>query len=276
MSRLFAEDDGISAPPPAQMVLAPAAESAIIVSYTTNSSNRRMERTADAMKQRILIAEDDRDIVNLLTLYLENDGYEVVAASDGREALELARREPIDLALLDIMMPELDGYGVIRELRRFSHMPVLILSARDQDADKILGLNMGADDYLTKPFNPLELMARIRSNLRRCTQFSSAAEGTLTVGALRLDMNTCVLTKDGREIPLTPMEYKILALLMKSPNRIFTKQQIYEQISGAFFESDENTIMVHISRIREKIEDDAKRPQYIRTVRGLGYKIEGK
>lgn len=233
------------------------------------------------MKQRILIAEDDRDIVNLLTLYLENDGYEVVSAGNGRDALEIARREPIDLAVLDIMMPEMDGYTLIRELRQFSHMPILILSAKNQDTDKILGLNMGADDYLAKPFNPLEMVARVRSNLRRCHQFNSSdpgasGENRLMSGALSLDMNTCVLTKDGQEILLTPMEYKILALLMKSPNRIFTKQQIYEQISGAFFESDENTIMVHISRLREKIEDDARKPRYIKTVRGLGYKFDAK
>lgn len=232
------------------------------------------------MKQRILIAEDDRDIVNLLTLYLENDGYEVVSAGNGRDALEIARREPVDLAVLDIMMPEMDGYTLIRELRQFSHMPILILSAKNQDTDKILGLNMGADDYLAKPFNPLEMVARVRSNLRRCHQFNTAGpadgEGRMALGPLVLDRNTCVLTKDGREIPLTPMEYKILALLMQSPNRIFTKQQIYEQISGAFFESDENTIMVHISRIREKIEDDARKPRYIKTVRGLGYKFESK
>lgn len=232
------------------------------------------------MKQRILIAEDDRDIVNLLTLYLENDGYEVVSAGNGRDALEIARREPVDLAVLDIMMPEMDGYTLIRELRQFSHMPILILSAKNQDTDKILGLNMGADDYLAKPFNPLEMVARVRSNLRRCHQFNTTGpadgEGRMVLGPLVLDRNTCVLTKDGREIPLTPMEYKILALLMQSPNRIFTKQQIYEQISGAFFESDENTIMVHISRIREKIEDDARKPRYIKTVRGLGYKFESK
>lgn len=233
------------------------------------------------MKQRILIAEDDRDIVNLLTLYLENDGYEVVSAGNGRDALEIARRESIDLAVLDIMMPEMDGYTLIRELRQFSHMPILILSAKNQDTDKILGLNMGADDYLAKPFNPLEMVARVRSNLRRCHQFNTAdpaaaGEGRLTMGALTLDRDTCVLQKDGQEILLTPMEYKILALLMKSPNRIFTKQQIYEQISGAYFESDENTIMVHISRIREKIEDDARKPRYIKTVRGLGYKFESK
>lgn len=232
------------------------------------------------MKQRILIAEDDRDIVNLLTLYLENDGYEVVSAGNGRDALEIARREPVDLAVLDIMMPEMDGYTLIRELRQFSHMPILILSAKNQDTDKILGLNMGADDYLAKPFNPLEMVARVRSNLRRCHQFNTTGpadgEGRMVLGPLVLDRNTCVLTKDGREIPLTPMEYKLLALLMQSPNRIFTKQQIYEQISGAFFESDENTIMVHISRIREKIEDDARKPRYIKTVRGLGYKFESK
>lgn len=232
------------------------------------------------MKQRILIAEDDRDIVNLLTLYLENDGYEVVSAGNGRDALEIARREPVDLAVLDIMMPEMDGYTLIRELRQFSHMPILILSAKNQDTDKILGLNMGADDYLAKPFNPLEMVARVRSNLRRCHQFNTTGpadgEGRMVLGPLVLDRNTCVLTKDGREIPLTPMEYKVLALLMQSPNRIFTKQQIYEQISGAFFESDENTIMVHISRIREKIEDDARKPRYIKTVRGLGYKFESK
>ncbi|NCB05137.1 MAG: response regulator transcription factor [Clostridia bacterium] len=174
------------------------------------------------MPFKILVAEDDADIVELLRLYLENEGYRVLSASNGVEALELAERERFDLAVLDIMMPRMNGLELARRLREKSTLPILILSAKNQDSDKILGLNLGADDYMTKPFNPLE----------------------------------------------------ILAQLMRAPGRIFTKVQLYENINGAYFESDDNTMMVHISKLREKIEDDPRNPRYIKTVRGLGYKIE--
>lgn len=223
------------------------------------------------MSASILIAEDDGDIRGLLRLYLESEGYRVLEADNGARALELAREEAPDMAILDVMMPELNGYELTRALRKFSDIPILILSAKSQDSDKILGLNLGADDYIAKPFNPIEIVARVKAQLRRATRDSNA---TLTVRDLVLDTSSFQLTKGGRTISLTPMEYKILALLMRSPGRIFTKIQLYEGAVGTYFEGDDNTMMVHISKLREKIEDDPKDPRYIITVRGLGYKIE--
>ena len=223
------------------------------------------------MSASILIAEGDGDIRDLLRLYLESEGYRVLEAADGAAALALARENMPDMAILDVMMPELNGYELTRALRKFSDIPILILSAKSQDNDKILGLNLGADDYITKPFNPVEIVARVKAQLRRATRENST---TLTVGELSLDTATFQLTKNGQPIALTPMEYKILALLMRSPGRIFTKIQLYEGAVGNYFEGDDNTMMVHISKLREKIEDDPKDPRYIITVRGLGYKIE--
>lgn len=223
------------------------------------------------MSASILIAEDDGDIRALLRLYLESEGYRVLEAEDGAQALALAREDTPDMAILDVMMPKLNGYELTRALRKFSDIPILILSAKSQDNDKILGLNLGADDYIAKPFNPVEIVARVKAQLRRSARENSA---TLTVGDLSLDTASFQLTKGGQAISLTPMEYKILALLMRSPGRIFTKIQLYEGAIGAYFEGDDNTMMVHISRLREKIEDDPKDPRYIITVRGLGYKIE--
>lgn len=223
------------------------------------------------MSASILIAEDDGDIRALLRLYLESEGYRVLEAEDGAQALALAREDTPDMAILDVMMPKLNGYELTRALRKFSDIPILILSAKSQDNDKILGLNLGADDYIAKPFNPVEIVARVKAQLRRSARENSA---TLTVGDLSLDTASFQLTKGGQAISLTPMEYKILALLMRSPGRIFTKIQLYEGAIGTYFEGDDNTMMVHISRLREKIEDDPKDPRYIITVRGLGYKIE--
>ena len=223
------------------------------------------------MSASILIAEDDSDIRGLLRLYLESEGYRVLEAEDGAQALTLAREETPDMAILDVMMPKLNGYELTRALRKFSDIPILILSAKSQDNDKILGLNLGADDYIAKPFNPVEIAARVKAQLRRSARENSAV---LTVGDLSLDTASFQLTKGGQTISLTPMEYKILALLMRSPGRIFTKIQLYEGAVGTYFEGDDNTMMVHISKLREKIEDDPKAPRYIITVRGLGYKIE--
>nr|WP_040659761.1 response regulator transcription factor [Oscillibacter ruminantium] len=219
----------------------------------------------------ILIAEDDEDIRAMLRLYLESEGFSVTEAENGTAALLQAREQRPDLILLDIMMPELDGFSVIKALRSESNIPILILSARTQDHDKILGLNLGADDYIAKPFNPLEIVARVRALLRRAGMTES---DVLTVRDLRLDTRGFQLTMSGVPVDLTPTEYKILAHLMRSPGRIFTKVQLYEAVNGQFFESDDNTMMVHISKLREKIEDDPRDPKYIMTVRGLGYKIE--
>lgn len=231
------------------------------------------------MNYKILIAEDEQDIAELLKLYLENEGYCVFCAGNGVEALKILEREDISLAVLDIMMPRMDGYELTRRIRETSNIPILILSARDKSNDKILGLNLGADDYMAKPFDPLEIVARVNSNLRRFYQLNTEKPKReesyiLKVGDLSLDTQTLVLKKKGEEVLLTPMEYKILALLMKKPGTIYTKVQIYESTSGEYFESDDNTIMVHISNLRNKIEDNPKNPRYIKTIRGVGYKIE--
>lgn len=223
------------------------------------------------MDASILIAEDDADIRDLLRLYLEGEGFCVLEAGDGASALRIAREQSPSMAVVDIMMPEMNGFELTRALRKYSDIPILILSAKSQDNDKILGLNLGADDYIAKPFNPVEIVARVKAQLRRAERTSGSI---LTVRELTLDTASFQLTKNGQPILLTPMEYKILAMLMRSPGRIFTKIQLYEGAIGTYFEGDDNTMMVHISKLREKIEDDPKNPRHIITVRGLGYKIE--
>ncbi len=223
------------------------------------------------MSNTILIAEDDSDIRELLRLYLESEGFSVMCAENGLAALNIARENIPDLAILDIMMPQMNGYELTRALRSLGDIPIIILSAKDQDNDKILGLNIGADDYMTKPFNPLEIVARVRALLRRTKKASS---DLISVGELTLNTSSCTLTKRETPISLTPTEYKILSRLMRSPGRVFTKVQLYESVSGEYFVSDDNTMMVHISKLREKIEDDPREPRYIITVRGLGYKLE--
>lgn len=223
------------------------------------------------MDASILIAEDDADIRDLLRLYLEGEGFCVLEAGDGASALRIAREQSPSMAIVDIMMPEMNGFELTRALRKYSDIPILILSAKSQDNNKILGLNLGADDYIAKPFNPVEIVARVKAQLRRAERTSGSI---LTVRELTLDTASFQLTKNGQPILLTPMEYKILAMLMRSPGRIFTKIQLYEGAIGTYFEGDDNTMMVHISKLREKIEDDPKNPRHIITVRGLGYKIE--
>lgn len=231
------------------------------------------------MDYTILIAEDDKDIVNLLKLYLESNGYRVITAKNGAEAYAVIRTQKIDLAVLDIMMPEMDGYELTAKIRQDYRFPIIFLSAKNQDHDKILGLNMGADDYMTKPFNPLEVIARINSNLRRYYELSGEQKenaSKLRNGELTLDMDRMSASIAGRELSLTPTEFKILSLFMKNPGRVFTKAQICEAVNGEYYEADENTIIVHISKLREKMNDDSKNPEYIRNIRGLGYKIEKK
>lgn len=232
--------------------------------------------------QHILIAEDDADIVELLSLYLTGEGYSVLTAENGLQALEKIESSKVDMAILDIMMPEMNGYDVLKRIREKYNFPVIILSAKEMDTDKILGLNLGADAYLTKPFNPLEVVAYVKSALRRYYELggndsvhkAAAAETSLTVGELQMDLPKFVLRKRGRVIPLTPTELKIVVKLMQSPGRVYTKAQLYACIGGELYESDDNTMMVHISNIRSKIEDDPSNPRYIKTIRGLGYKIE--
>lgn len=230
------------------------------------------------MSFNILIAEDDEDIVKLIKLYLENDGHSIIHAKDGVEALEEFEKNKVDLAIIDIMMPRMDGYELTKNIRDTSNIPILILSAAQLDSDKILGLNMGADDYMVKPFNPLELIARVRALLRRFYHLGASPvtvdEGKLVLGELVLDTHQLTLEKQGMPIPLTATEYKLLIMMMKAPGKIFTRMQLYEEVNGDSYQNDDNTVMVHISNLRDKIEDDPKNPKYIKTVRGLGYKIE--
>ena len=230
---------------------------------------------------RILLAEDNDDLRELITDFLSEHGFDVYAAVDGEDAWEAVQTTRYQLVLLDVMMPGMDGYELTKRIRKRSNMPILILSAKTQSCDKIRGLNLGADDYMTKPFDPLEVVARVNSALRRFYRLNGEPESKnenhiLKVGDLVLDTQTLALKKREEEIFLTPMEYKILALFMKNPGMIFTKVQIYENTCGEYVESDDNTIMVHISNLREKIEENPKNPQYIKTLRGVGYKIENR
>lgn len=228
----------------------------------------------------ILVCDDEKDIVSALTIYLTTGGYQVFPAYDGTEALAILAKEDIHLVLLDIMMPKLDGIAAMTRLREVSNVPVILLTAKSEDTDKILGLNLGADAYITKPFHPLEVVAYVKAALRRYCQLGGEGEGgeealpLLTVGPLELDLMKMVLRKNGEVVPLTPTELKIAAKLMAAPGRVYTKAQLYACIGGALYESDENTMMVHISNLRAKVEDDPSHPKYIKTVRGLGYKIE--
>lgn len=227
--------------------------------------------------KNILIVEDSQEIIDLIKIYLEQEEYFIYAARDGRIAVNLFEQEEIHLVILDIMLPELNGYEVIKRIRKISNVPVIILSAKNQDADKILGLNLGADDYVAKPFNPLELIARINAQIRRFYDFGGSKEKQdekVIIGELMLDQRECKLYKKNREIDLTYMEYKLLKLFMTEPGRVFTKAQIFELVWENEYYYTDNTVVVYISKLRDKIEDDSKNPQLIKTVRGLGYRFE--
>ena len=226
------------------------------------------------MEYTILVADDEKEIRELLRLYLENAGYKVLEAEDGQQALDLLRSTDVDLCLLDIMMPKKDGYHVLQELRKESNVPVMILSAKDADSEKILGLNLGADDYMAKPFNPLEAVARVNSNIRRYYSLGTVevAKEVLKVKDLELDVEACELKRDGEIVDLTSVEYKIMELFMKHPGKVFTKQQIYEYGWGEEFIVADNNIMVCISKLRDKLSEDPA--AYIKTIRGLGYRLE--
>ena len=229
------------------------------------------------MTYKILLAEDDHDIVQIAKLYLEGSDYQVSSALNGTEALAIFNKEAIDLAILDLMMPEMDGYAVIQKIRETSNIPIIILSAKNTDQDKILGLNIGADDYLTKPFNPLEIVARVQSALRRYYKLGAKTQppqATLSVGDLVLNLEEGWASLAGEPLSLTVSEFKILHILMRSPGQIFTKNQLYQAVNGSYIQADDKTIMVHISNLRSKIEADSKNPNYIKTIKGVGYKIE--
>ena len=229
------------------------------------------------MAYKILVADDEKDIRSVLRLYLEDAGYEVVEAADGLQALEALESQEIDLCLLDIMMPELDGYQVLKRVREDDDVPIIVVSAKGQDPEKILGLNLGADDYMVKPFNPLEAVARVNTNIRRAKgalpqRQTQRTAPTLKCRDLELDSEACLLTKAGQPIELTSVEYRIMALLMEHPGRVFTKQQIYECGWDEDYIAAENSVMVCISKLRSKLADD---PQaYIKTIRGIGYRLE--
>jgi len=228
------------------------------------------------MNYKVLIADDENEIRNLLRLYLENDGFTVSdVASGDLVAGAMAEFKP-DIVLLDVMMPGKDGIHVLKDIREVSNVPVMIISARTADAERILGLNVGADDYICKPFNPLEVVARVKSNLRRFYSLGSGEEHnsnkTITLGDLELDTEKCLLLKSGKPMELTSVEYKIMELLMKHPGKVFTKQQIYEHAWGEDYFVADNNIMVAISKLRTKLDEDPSR--YIKTLRGLGYRLD--
>lgn len=226
---------------------------------------------------KILVCDDDKDIVEAIEIYLKQEDYEVVKAYDGYDAIELIKKMQIDLLILDIMMPMLDGISTALRIREFSNIPIIMLSAKSQDMDKIMGLNMGADDYITKPFNPLELLARVKSQLRRCKKFSNTVEDCKDIysaGGLIINDETKEVNVDGEIIKLTPMEYNILLLLVKNQGKVFSIKNIYEQIWNEDAVGADNTVAVHIRHIREKIEVNPKDPKYLKVVWGVGYKIE--
>lgn len=224
----------------------------------------------------ILICDDDRDIVAALDIYLTADGFRTIKTYDGRQALAAAQQEHIDLALLDIMMPELDGIQTTARLREHSNLPIILLTAKSEDNDKILGLNIGADDYITKPFNPMEVLARVKSQLRRYTSLGGQTRSSdqLTIGPITLDDTTKLVTVDGEPVSLTPIEYNILKLLMSHPGQVFSSQQIYEQVWNDPICGSDNTVAVHIRHLREKIEVNPASPRWVKVVWGLGYKLE--
>ncbi len=224
----------------------------------------------------ILVCDDEKDIVSALTIYLSSEGYNVYTAFSGKEALETVAREEIHLVLLDIMMPEMDGITAMTELRKHHNLPIILLTAKGEDTDKVLGLNVGADDYVTKPFNPVELLARVRSQLRRYFQLGGGAvqPASVTVGAVSLDDDAKTVTVDGEPASLTPLEYDILKFLMQNAGKVFSPAEIYRSV---WHEEciGENPVAVHVRHIREKIEIDPAEPRYLKVVWGKGYKMDG-
>ena len=227
---------------------------------------------------KILVCDDDKEIVEAIEIYLTQEGYEVLKAYDGEEAIQTLKKEHVDLLIMDVMTPRLDGIRATLKIREENSLPIIILSAKSEDADKILGLNIGADDYVTKPFNPLELVARAKSQLRRYTQLGSTVQDekkeVYEVGGLSINDELKEVTVDGESVRLTPIEYNILLLLVKNQGKVFSIDQIYENIWNEEAIGADNTVAVHIRHIREKIEINPKEPRYLKVVWGVGYKIE--
>ena len=225
----------------------------------------------------VLICDDDRDIVSALDIYLSSEGYRTFKAYDGMEAIAVAEREDIQLILMDVMMPGLDGIRATAKLREKHNIPIILLTAKSEDSDKILGLNIGADDYITKPFNPIEVIARVKSQLRRYTTLGGrdkSGDGVIRNGGIAMDDGAKAVTVDGESVSLTPIEYNILRLLLQSPGRVYSTGQIYELVWNDPSLGSENTVAVHIRHLREKLEIDPANPTYIKVVWGLGYKME--
>lgn len=233
------------------------------------------------IKERILVVDDEQEIRELIEIYLKSEGYETIKAANGEEALKIINEEELDLIILDIMMPKLNGIDTCMKVREEKDIPIIMLSAKSEDMDKILGLNTGADDYLTKPFNPLELVARVKSQLRRYKKFNNMIkkqeeinENIIEIEDLLIDLETHEVKLNGQEVKLTPIEFDILALLAKYRGKVFSIENIYSSVWKQEFMQSDNTVMVHIRKIREKIEEDSRNPKYIKTVWGVGYKIE--
>jgi len=228
------------------------------------------------MNGKILLLEDDRDIHNLLTLHLENEGYRVVGAFDGLDALEKFD-DSIHLAVLDVMVPKIDGIEVLKKIRETSTIPVLFLTAKTDETDKLTALGIGADDYITKPFSVMEVLYRIKAHLRRNYQYNGANQNVGNIfshNGIEMDIHKKTVSVDGKEVLLNAKEFELLQYFLENPGRVFTKKQLYEHVWDDLYYGDSNTIMVHISRLREKLGDDKKEPKYIRTIKSLGYRLE--
>lgn len=245
-----------------------------------------MTDTTDTMNRiNILVCDDDKEIAGAIEIYLRNEGYQVFKAYDGAEALRVAREQPLHLIIMDIMMPRMDGIQATMKIREEKNIPIIMLSAKSEDYDKIIGLNVGADDYVTKPFNPLELVARVKSQLRRYVRLGSIdgkagqkaseqREGVYATGGLVVDDKQKIVSMDGQLVAVTPIEFGILCYLTRHAGRVFSIEQIYEAVWNEPAYNPENTVAVHIRRIREKIEIDPKNPRYLKVVWGIGYKME--
>ena len=225
------------------------------------------------MSKNILVVDDDKDIREIVAIYLKTEGFNVKLAENGEEALALIEKNKFDLVILDVMMPKIDGLETLIKIRKNHIMPIIFLTAKNEEIDMIKGLTLGADDYIGKPFSSMELLARVKSQLRRYTIFNNSENLVITIDDLVIDTNMHMVTIEGKEVSLTPTEYKILELMCKNKNRVFTVEQIYENIWRDNYAIGDTSIMVHITKIRQKIEKDPKNPEYIKTVWGVGYKV---
>ena len=222
----------------------------------------------------ILVADDDKEITESIKIFLQDEGYKVFTAYSGVDALNILKNEQIHLVLIDVMMPELDGISVTREIRKISMVPIIVISAKTQSTDKIIGLNAGADDYISKPFDIFELIARVKSNLRRYVKFDKKDDDTIVIDGLVINDKTKEVTVDGELIKLTALEYNILYFLSKNKGQVFSIKQIYENVWNEEFDGYDKKVVVHISHIRDKIEINSREPKYLKAIWGLGYKIE--